>query len=503
MTTLSPQMLDAIRSNAQTNAGPRSPEGKNRWRLNALKHGATAQIPVLPGEDPSVFHARLDAYRADVQPRNTLENDLVERMAVLSMQFDRATRVHVARMTSNVLTMPDAARRALELEAEALGQRLFYDRRGPLAAYPTISYVFHRRTSWSGIPDDPDDPSRLVKQLEITGPGSRWLLERWAELRARLEDGQCWQSPDKLKAIRLLGRQPLDAADVREVAEVFLASHVLDPRHKHAFFELTCELDDLDFRQYEKRLRGRNVDAMRPATPADARAMLLRLVNGAMDQLRPLAEANRIRDEQAAALTPELVAFDDSQVGDRLRRHAVASDRGLHRALATILKLRDDAETEDSEPVHPVHTALEPATAAAKGLEIEPALAIDQALQNEPIGGDQKLQNERNRGEEAFSDESTSICARADRASDEMARLSGGPSSDLSPPHSAFLQGPHTSRRSPSDRVEVLEPLARLCAPLGGLDQGESLHLAVDLQSQLAAADDGRCDADVSRRPVG
>ena len=95
----------------------------------------------------------------------------------------------------------------------------------------------------------PMTPARLVKQLEFSGPGCRWLLDRWAELRARLEAGECWQSPEKLKAIRLLGRQPLDAADVREVTEIFLACNVLDPRYNHAFHELRCELDEDEFKR--------------------------------------------------------------------------------------------------------------------------------------------------------------------------------------------------------------------------------------------------------------
>ena len=57
MTTISPQKMAANRRNAQKSTGPRSAAGKSRARFNALKHGVTAQIPVLPGEDPALFHA--------------------------------------------------------------------------------------------------------------------------------------------------------------------------------------------------------------------------------------------------------------------------------------------------------------------------------------------------------------------------------------------------------------------------------------------------------------
>src|SRR5262249_10138497 len=152
------------------------------------------------------------------------------------------------------LTMPGLAERDRKLEVVALGKRLFTDRRGPIDNYPNGQYPHPKlRTSWSDIADDPDDPARLVILLESTGPGCRWLLDRWAELRARLEQGDCWQSPEKLKAIRLLGRQPLHAADVREVTEIFLACHVIDPLHKEAFFEIRCEFTDDEYKSYHKR----------------------------------------------------------------------------------------------------------------------------------------------------------------------------------------------------------------------------------------------------------
>jgi hypothetical protein len=351
---ISQAKIEANRKNAQKSTGPRTTDGKDRIRLNALKHGATAQTPVLPGEDPALFQARVDAYKADLQPRNTLESDLIERMALLSTQFDRVARVEVARAAERMLTIPALAVQEQEMEAAALGQRLFFDRRGPLAGYPSGTYDYGKpRTSWSDIPDDRDDPARLVAQLESTGPGCRWLLNQWAELRARLEAGDCWQSPEKLKAIRLLGRQPLDAADVREVTRIFLACHAIDPTHKHAFFELRCDLTEDEFKQYVNRLKGRNLKAIRPTDAAEARALLLGLVDRATGRLRPLAEAHRVRDEMMAALRRDTAAFDDSKEAERLRRHAVACDRGLHRILATIFKLRKEVENGECDPTEP------------------------------------------------------------------------------------------------------------------------------------------------------
>ena len=134
MTDISPQKIEANRRNAKKSTGPRSAAGKSRARFNALKHGVTAQVPVLPGEDPALFFARVDAYKADLQPQSPFESEMIERMALMSWQFDRAARVDVARLAIRVETAAVAAAQRAEQEADALGERLFFDRGG--AAQP-------------------------------------------------------------------------------------------------------------------------------------------------------------------------------------------------------------------------------------------------------------------------------------------------------------------------------------------------------------------------------
>src|SRR5262245_54685440 len=79
-TMTTPDRAELNRRHAQKNTGPRTPEGKNRSRLNGLKHGLTAQTPVLPGEDPRAYQARLETWTADLQPRTDLERFLIERV---------------------------------------------------------------------------------------------------------------------------------------------------------------------------------------------------------------------------------------------------------------------------------------------------------------------------------------------------------------------------------------------------------------------------------------
>jgi hypothetical protein len=59
-----------------------------------------------------------------------------------------------------------------------------------------------------------------VVRLEASALGCAWMLERWDELRLLLEAGLSWQPPERLKAVRLLGRQPLEALHDERVMAV-------------------------------------------------------------------------------------------------------------------------------------------------------------------------------------------------------------------------------------------------------------------------------------------
>src|SRR5689334_20361535 len=89
------------RRNAARSSGPRTPEGKSRSRMNAVKHGMSATIPVLPGEDPDAYR-RLEAWAEALNPVDAVEQFLVERAAAASWKVERADRVEAARLAAVV-----------------------------------------------------------------------------------------------------------------------------------------------------------------------------------------------------------------------------------------------------------------------------------------------------------------------------------------------------------------------------------------------------------------
>src|ERR1700687_5586357 len=52
-----PAQYAANRLNAARSTGPASPKGKVRSSLNALRHGLTARVVVLPSEDMAAYQA--------------------------------------------------------------------------------------------------------------------------------------------------------------------------------------------------------------------------------------------------------------------------------------------------------------------------------------------------------------------------------------------------------------------------------------------------------------
>lgn len=83
----------ANRRNAQKSTGPKTPEGKNASRLNAVKHGLLSQEILLPGENEGVFRQFDERLRAELQPLGELENLLVDRIIEASWRLRRLRRV--------------------------------------------------------------------------------------------------------------------------------------------------------------------------------------------------------------------------------------------------------------------------------------------------------------------------------------------------------------------------------------------------------------------------
>jgi hypothetical protein len=84
----------ASRRNGAKSCGPKTPEGKARSALNALKHGLRAEkFVVVRGENPQAFAALETSLAAELAPEGVLQGLLAGRIARAAWRLERAERI--------------------------------------------------------------------------------------------------------------------------------------------------------------------------------------------------------------------------------------------------------------------------------------------------------------------------------------------------------------------------------------------------------------------------
>ena len=88
------------RANSQHSTGPRTSAGKQRSSLNALRHGLTGHVIVLPSEDHAAYDHHTRRLFDDLQPKGALEEQLVQSLSDTSWRINR-----IAALETNLLAL--------------------------------------------------------------------------------------------------------------------------------------------------------------------------------------------------------------------------------------------------------------------------------------------------------------------------------------------------------------------------------------------------------------
>jgi hypothetical protein len=107
-------------ANAQHSTGPKTPESKKHSSLNALRHGLTGQIVVMPTEDLTAYQSHLKSFTDEYHPQGATESHLVQALADTSWRLNR-----VAALETNLLTMGIANAQSPITDAPAQVQDAF------------------------------------------------------------------------------------------------------------------------------------------------------------------------------------------------------------------------------------------------------------------------------------------------------------------------------------------------------------------------------------------
>ena len=78
---VTPEQLAANRKNAKLSTGPRTPAGKQRSSLNAIRHGLTGQVRITTPEDQAAYEKHCRGFFEDLRPRGSAEKHLVQIIA--------------------------------------------------------------------------------------------------------------------------------------------------------------------------------------------------------------------------------------------------------------------------------------------------------------------------------------------------------------------------------------------------------------------------------------
>jgi hypothetical protein len=79
MSTVS--QTEANRANALLSTGPKTPEGKAKSSLNAVRTGLTGRTVLLAGDDVDLYQKHFQRFRAEYQPIGEKEDTLVQSIA--------------------------------------------------------------------------------------------------------------------------------------------------------------------------------------------------------------------------------------------------------------------------------------------------------------------------------------------------------------------------------------------------------------------------------------
>jgi len=96
------------RTNGARSQGPKTPSGRHRSSINALRHGLLAKCNVLSNESRENFEKLLDQYVARLHPADDVELGIVEEMVSAFWRLRRLWAIENRSLENALPTGPDS-----------------------------------------------------------------------------------------------------------------------------------------------------------------------------------------------------------------------------------------------------------------------------------------------------------------------------------------------------------------------------------------------------------
>jgi hypothetical protein len=91
------------RNNSRHSTGPKTEAGKQRSSLNALRHGLTGQIIVLPAEDMEAYQRHVQTFTNEYRPKGATETQLVQSLADTAWRQNRVFALETNLLTHDII----------------------------------------------------------------------------------------------------------------------------------------------------------------------------------------------------------------------------------------------------------------------------------------------------------------------------------------------------------------------------------------------------------------
>src|SRR3982751_1591561 len=174
--TTGERRLAANRANARRSTGPKTPEGKAKSSLNAVKTGLTGRTVLLPTEDAAQYKAHVKRFQEELQPVGALETAVVQSLADTQWRLNR---------------IPSLESGLLALGRKRCAPDLFAEEKDPaVRAVLLDAHVFD--TEPRALKNLPRQESRLRRQYaQLIQELERLRAERAAQQEEDEEEEEC------------------------------------------------------------------------------------------------------------------------------------------------------------------------------------------------------------------------------------------------------------------------------------------------------------------------
>ncbi len=138
---MSQRQIEANRING-AKGGPKTPQGKEISKMNALRHGFTAKKLVLTTEEEPQFNEMMEGYLEELNPQGLEETDLVREVVAGKWRQERYWELGTAHMELSMAeTNADIADRFEEIDPLARTAYSLVKQHGHLKALDMVTRV--------------------------------------------------------------------------------------------------------------------------------------------------------------------------------------------------------------------------------------------------------------------------------------------------------------------------------------------------------------------------